>query len=71
MTLAEVSFEPETTPTPSPTATPTRTSSDNGSYDRGNNTQLIFFGIVGFLALAALVGVVVYLRIDSKRSKDE
>ena len=69
--LAEVSFEPETTPTPSPTATPTRTSSDNGSYDRGNNTQLIFFGIVGFLALAALVGVVVYLRIDSKRSKDE
>ena len=69
--LAEVSFEPEATPTPSPTATPTRTSSDNGSYDRGNNTQLIFFGIVGFLALAALVGVVVYLRIDSKRSKDE
>ena len=43
----------------------------SGSYDRGNNTQLIFFGIVGFLALAALVGVVVYLRIDSKRSKDE
>ena len=69
--LAEVSFEPEATPTPVPTATPTRTSSDNGSYDRGNNTQLIFFGIVGFLALAALVGVVVYLRIDSKRSKDE
>lgn len=69
--LIEVSFEPETTPTPSPTATPTRTSSDNGSYDRGNNTQLIFFGIVGFLALAALVGVVVYLRIDSKRSRDE
>ena len=70
-TLIEVSFEPETTPTPSPTATPTRTSSDNGSYDRGNNTQLIFFGIIGFLALAALVGVVVYLRIDSKRSRDE
>ena len=69
--LAEVSFEPEATPTPSPTATPTRTSSDNGSYDRGNNTQLIFFGIIGFLALAALVGVVVYLRIDSKRSRDE
>lgn len=69
--LVEVSFEPEATPTPSPTATPTRTSSDNGSYDRGNNTQLIFFGIIGFLALAALVGVVVYLRIDSKRSKDE
>ena len=69
--LVEVSFEPEATPTPSPTATPTRTSSDNGSYDRGNNTQLIFFGIVGFLALASLVGVVVYLRIDSKRSKDE
>ena len=69
--LIEVSFEPEATPTPSPTATPTRTSSDNGSYDRGNNTQLIFFGIVGFLALAALVGVVVYLRIDSKRSRDE
>ena len=69
--LAEVSFEPEATPTPSPTATPTRTSSDNGSYDRGNSTQLIFFGIIGFLALAALVGVVVYLRIDSKRSRDE
>ena len=69
--LVEVSFEPEATPTPVPTATPTRTSSDNGSYDRGNNTQLIFFGIVGFLALAALVGVVVYLRIDSKRSRDE
>ena len=69
--LVEVSFEPEATPTPVPTATPTRTSSDNGSYDRGNNTQLIFFGIVGFLALAALVGVVVYLRIDSKRSKNE
>ena len=69
--LVEVSFEPEATPTPSPTATPTRTSSDNGSYNRGNSTQLIFFGIIGFLALAALVGVVVYLRIDSKRSKDE
>ena len=69
--LVEVSFEPEATPTPSPTATPTRTSSDNGSYDRGSSTQLIFFGIIGFLALAALVGVVVYLRIDSKRSKDE
>ena len=69
--LAEVSFEPEATPTPSPTATPTRTSSDNGSYNRGNSTQLIFFGIIGFLALAALVGVVVYLRIDSKRSRDE
>mgnify|MGYP004653948421 CR=1 FL=1 len=69
--LAEVSFEPEATPTPVPTATPTRTSSDNGSYNRGNSTQLIFFGIIGFLALAALVGVVVYLRIDSKRSRDE
>ena len=69
--LAEVSFEPEATPTPSPTATPTRTSSDNGSYNRGNSTQLIFFGIIGFLALAALVGVVVYLRIDSKRGRDE
>ena len=69
--LAEVSFEPEATPTPSPTATPTRTGSDNGSYNRGSNTQIIFFGIVGFLALAALVGVVVYLRIDSKRSRDE
>lgn len=69
--LAEVSFEPEATPTPVATATPTRTSSDNGSYDRGNSTQLIFFGIIGFLALAALVGVVVYLRIDSKRSRDE
>ena len=69
--LAEVSFEPEATPTPVPTATPTRTSSDNGSYNRGNSTQLIFFGIIGFLALAALVGVVVYLRIDSKRGRDE
>ena len=69
--LVEVSFEPETTPTPSPTATATHTGSDSGSYDRGSSTQLIFFGIIGFLALAALVGVVVYLRIDSKRSKDE
>ena len=68
--LAELSFEPEATPTPIPTATPTP-ASGNGSYDRGSSTQIIFFIIIGVLALAALIGVVVYLRIDSRKRGDD
>ncbi len=55
----------EATPTPAPTPAPTPERSN--SMSSSVSFQLILFSIIGVLALAALVGVVLYLRADSKR----
>lgn len=68
--LVEVAVGPE--PTPEPTPAPTKEpAAARDRYDRGSNTQLIFFGAIGFLALAALVGVLVFLRIEAKKGRDD
>ena len=55
----------EATPTPAPTPEPTP--ARNSSMSSSVSFQLILFSIIGVLALAALVGVVLYLRADAKR----
>ena len=65
---AAVSLIPEATPTPSPTPTPAPV--NDGSNFLSGNIQLILFGVIGLLALAALIGVVIYLRIESKREDE-
>ena len=65
---AAVSLIPEATPTPAPTPVPTPV--DDGSGFLSGNMQLILFGVIGLLALAALIGVVIYLRIESKREDE-
>ena len=65
---AAVSLIPEATPTPAPTPVPTPV--DDGSGFLSGNIQLILFGVIGLLALAALIGVVVYLRIEAKREDE-
>ena len=57
------SAEATSTPAPTPEQTPARNSSMSSSV----SFQLILFSIIGVLALAALVGVVLYLRADAKR----
>ena len=64
---AEVMLIPEATPTPVPTAAPTPV--DDGGDFLGGNFQLILFAAIGLLALAALIGVVIYLRVESKRDE--
>lgn len=66
---AMVRVAPVSTPTPSPTSAPSPTPA--GSSSSGSNLQLILFAIIGFLALAALVGVVIYLRMVSKQEDDQ
>lgn len=64
---AEVSIaseEPVVTPTAPPAEITASRSSSNVNF------QLVLFSIIGVLALAALIGVVIYLRADSKH-KDE
>lgn len=65
---AEVMIKPEPTPTPAPTPVPTPV--DEGGDFLAGNFQLILFAGIGLLALAALIGVVVYLRIESKREDE-
>lgn len=65
---AAVSLIPEATPTPAPTPVPTP--ADDGSDFLSGNIQLILFGVIGLLALAALIGVVIYLRIEAKREDE-
>jgi hypothetical protein len=43
---------------------------DDGSDFLSGNIQLILFGVIGLLALAALIGVVIYLRIEAKRDDE-
>ena len=61
---------PEATPTPVPTVVPTAEPVNNDSDFLGGNFQLILFAAIGLLALAALIGVVIYLRIESKREDE-
>jgi len=49
------------TPSPEPTAEPGGASNIN--------FQLVMFSAIGLLALAALIGVVLYLRADSGKEK--
>ena len=65
---AAVSLIPEATPTPAPTPVPSPV--DDGSDFLSGNIQLILFGVIGLLALAALIGVVIYLRIEAKRDDE-
>ena len=62
---AEVAVIPEVTPTPEPTPTPAPV--EDGSSFLSSNMQLVLFAVIGLLALAALIGVVIFLRIESKR----
>jgi len=66
---AEVMLIPEATPTPAPTPTPIPVEDDGGDFISAN-LQLILFGAIGLLALAALIGVVIYLRIEAKREDE-
>lgn len=63
------------TPTanPSPTVSPTSSpEADNGNYDRGNSSTLIFYIVVAGLALLAVGGILIYLIIvNSRRGKGD
>lgn len=69
---AEVSIVAPPTPTPvPPTPTPVPTPEPRVSGPANINFQLILFGIIGVLALIALIGVVIYLRADAKQRAEE
>ena len=57
------------TPTPAPTPVPTLpvTPAPRSSTPSNISFQLVLFGIIGVLALIALIGVVIYLRADAKQ----
>ena len=67
---AEVRVSVETEATPEPTPSPEVTPEARSSGLFNGNIQLILFGVIGLLALAALIGVVVYLNIESRREKN-
>ena len=67
---AEVKLAVEATPTPLPTEAPEPTPEQRGSRVSDVNFQLIMFSAIGLLALAALIGVVIFLRKDSKNKDD-
>ena len=64
---AQVSIATTAAATPTPAPTPVQTPARNNPMSSSVSFQLILFSIIGVLALAALVGVVLYLRADSKR----
>ena len=68
---AEVRIVTPATPTPVPTPVPTPTlpvtPAPRSSTPSNISFQLILFGIIGVLALIALIGVVIYLRADAKQ----
>ena len=66
---AEIRVHREPTPTPAPTPTPEPTPDRAGASTI--NFQLVMFSIIGLLALAALIAVVVYLRADAKHKYDD
>ena len=51
--------------------TPVPTPEPRVSGPANINFQLILFGIIGVLALIALIGVVIYLRADAKQRAEE
>ena len=70
---AEVRIVTPATPTPVPTPTPTLpvTPAPRAATPSNISFQLILFGIIGVLALIALIGVVIYLRADAKQKAIE
>ena len=70
---AEVRIAVPATPTPIPTpsATPVPTPAPLSSTPANISFQLVLFGIIGVLALIALIGVVIYLRADAKQKAAE
>lgn len=68
---AEVRITVPATPTPIPTPTPTPTPAPRQSAPSNISFQLILFGIIGVLALIALIGVVIYLRADARQRAEE
>jgi len=70
---AEVRISVPATPTPipTPTATPVPTPAPRSSTPANISFQLVLFGIIGVLALIALIGVVIYLRADAKQKAAE
>ena len=66
---AEVRIVTPATPTPVPTPVPTLpvTPAPRTTTPSNISFQLILFGIIGVLALIALIGVVIYLRADAKQ----
>lgn len=64
---AELRVYVEPTPTPMPTPSPEPTAEPGGASNI--NFQLVMFSAIGLLALAALIGVVLYLRADSGKEK--
>ena len=67
--MAAVKVHGEPTPTTAPTPTPEPTPERSGASTL--NFQLVMFLIIGLLALAALIAVVVYLRADAKHKYDD
>lgn len=63
---AEIRITVPATPTPIPTPTPSPTPAPRSNVTN-ISFQLILFGIIGVLALIALIGVVIYLRADAKQ----
>ncbi len=63
-----MSIAAPSTPTPAPTPVPEPTPAPRGGRS-SVNFQLVLFGIIGVLALAALIGVVIFLRADEKNGK--
>lgn len=66
---AVVKVHGEPTPTPAPTPTPEPT--PDRAAASTINFQLVMFSVIGLLALAALIAVVVYLRADAKHKFDD
>lgn len=68
---AQVTIVVPATPTPIPTPTPTPTPAPRPETPSNISFQLVLFGIIGVLALVALIGVVIYLRADAKQKAAE
>ena len=67
---AEVKLAVEATPTPLPTEAPEPSPERGGLFNSDINFQLVMFSVIGLLALAALIGVVIFLRKDSKNKAE-
>ena len=68
---AQVTIVVPATPTPIPTPAPTPTPAPRSTTPANISFQLVLFGIIGVLALVALIGVVIYLRADAKQKAAE
>lgn len=67
--LGSPSPSASSSPSPSPTAT---AETQNGNYDRGNSSTLIFYIVVAGLALLAVGGILIYLVVvNTRKGKDD